>query len=50
LILILRPPRRFRRLASHALGQSIIYAFNEPVAAHAYTRATYTNISEKHFM
>ena len=30
-------------------GQSIIYAFKEPVAAHAYTRATYTNISEKHF-
>ena len=30
-------------------GQSIIYAFREPVAAHAYTRATYTNISEQHF-
>ena len=30
-------------------GPSIIYAFKEPVAAHAYTRATYTNISEKHF-
>jgi hypothetical protein len=30
-------------------GQSIIYAFREPVAAHAFTRATYTNISEKHF-
>jgi len=30
-------------------GQSIIYAFKEPVAGHAYTRATYTNISEKHF-
>jgi hypothetical protein len=30
-------------------GQSIIYAFKEPVAAHAYTRATYTNISETHF-
>jgi hypothetical protein len=30
-------------------GQSIIYAFKEPVAAHAYTRATYTNISKKHF-
>jgi hypothetical protein len=29
--------------------QSIIYAFKEPVAAHAYTRATYTNISEEHF-
>jgi hypothetical protein len=30
-------------------GQSIIYAFKEPVAAHPYTRATYTNISENHF-
>jgi hypothetical protein len=30
-------------------GQSIIYAFREPVADHAYTRATYTNISEQHF-
>ncbi len=30
-------------------GQSIVYAFKEPVAAHAYTRATYTNISEGHF-
>jgi hypothetical protein len=30
-------------------GQSIIYAFKEPVAAHAYTRATYTNISRTHF-
>ena len=30
-------------------SQSIIYAFKEPVAAHAYTRATYTNISETHF-
>jgi hypothetical protein len=30
-------------------GQSIIYAFKEPMAGHAYTRATYTNISEKHF-
>jgi hypothetical protein len=30
-------------------GQSITYAFREPVAAHAYTRATYTNISEQHF-
>ncbi len=29
--------------------QSIIYAFKEPVAAHAYTRATYTNTSEKRF-
>jgi hypothetical protein len=30
-------------------GQSIIYAFKEPMAAHAYTRATYTNISKMHF-
>ena len=30
-------------------GESIIYAFKEPVAAHPYTRATYTNISEMHF-
>jgi hypothetical protein len=30
-------------------GRSIIYAFKEPVATHAYTRATYTSISEKHF-
>lgn len=30
-------------------GQSIIYAFREPMAEHAYTRATYTNISKTHF-
>lgn len=30
-------------------SQSITYAFSEPVAAHAYTRATYTNISQTHF-
>ena len=30
-------------------GQSIVYSFKEPMAAHAYTRATYTNISEDHF-
>ena len=30
-------------------GQSISYAFKEPVAGHAYTRATYTNISRTHF-
>ena len=30
-------------------GRSIVYAFHEPVAAHAYTRATYTNITETHF-
>ena len=28
---------------------SISYAFKEPVAAQAYTRATYTNISSTHF-
>jgi hypothetical protein len=30
-------------------GQSIIYALREPVAAHRFTRATYTNISDNHF-
>jgi hypothetical protein len=35
-------------------GQSIVYAFKEPQASHAYThatytRATYTNISASHF-
>jgi hypothetical protein len=30
-------------------GNSISYAFVEPMAAHAYTRATYTNISSTHF-
>ncbi len=30
-------------------GKSIRYAFKEPVAGHAFTRATYTNISEEHF-
>lgn len=30
-------------------GRSITYVLEEPVAAHAYTRATYTDISEKHF-
>ena len=30
-------------------GQSVIYAFREPVAGHTYTRATYTNISERRF-
>jgi hypothetical protein len=29
--------------------RSIVYSFREPVAAHAFTRATYTNISETHF-
>jgi hypothetical protein len=28
---------------------SVLYAFREPVASHAYTRATYTNISGTHF-
>ena len=30
-------------------GHSIVYAFKEPIAVHAYTRATYTNISKAHF-
>jgi hypothetical protein len=30
-------------------GSSVIYAFREPMAAHAFTRATYTNISSSHF-
>jgi len=30
-------------------GESIVYIFREPAAGHAYTRATYTNISEAHF-
>jgi hypothetical protein len=30
-------------------GQSIVYAFKEPAATHAYTRANYTNISKTHF-
>jgi hypothetical protein len=30
-------------------GASISYAFHEPVAGHAYTRATYTAHSEAHF-
>ena len=29
--------------------ESIIYVLKEPVAAHAFTRATYTNISRDHF-
>ena len=31
------------------VDQSIIYTFKESMAGHAYTRATYTNISEGHF-
>jgi len=30
-------------------GQSITYVLKEPMAAHAYTRATYKNISKMHF-
>jgi hypothetical protein len=30
-------------------GSSVTYAFKEPVADHALTRATYTNISPTHF-
>ena len=30
-------------------GSSIVYAFKEPVAGHAYTRATYVNHSRAHF-
>ena len=30
-------------------GQSIIYAFKEPMAGHAFTRATYTSVSKNHF-
>ena len=30
-------------------GSSITYAFHEPTAGHAYTRATYTANSENHF-
>jgi hypothetical protein len=30
-------------------GESIVYAFKEPMAGHALTRATYTNISMRHF-
>jgi hypothetical protein len=30
-------------------GNSIIYVLKEPMAGHAYTRATYTNNSEEHF-
>ena len=30
-------------------GQSIEYVFREPMAGHSFTRATYTNISDRHF-
>jgi hypothetical protein len=30
-------------------GQSVIYIFKEPVAGHAYTRATYTSVSKTRF-
>ena len=42
-------------LGSEELGgvkisdHSISYSFKEPVAAQAYTRATYTNVSKTHF-
>jgi hypothetical protein len=33
----------------HFDGPSVSYVMKEPMAAHAYTRATYTNISPTHF-
>jgi len=30
-------------------GESIVYEFKEPMGGHALTRATYTNISKRHF-
>jgi hypothetical protein len=30
-------------------GASILYTMREPMAAHVFTRATYTDISERHF-
>jgi hypothetical protein len=33
----------------HFDGPSVSYVMKEPMAAHAYTRATYTNISPEHF-
>ena len=30
-------------------GPSVSYVFQEPMAGHAYTRATYTSVSDKHF-
>jgi hypothetical protein len=33
----------------HFDGQSISYAFKEPVAEHRWTRATYTSLSDTHF-
>jgi len=30
-------------------GPSVSYVFKEPMAGHAYTRATYTNVSKTHF-
>ena len=30
-------------------GRSVVYAFKEPVAAHTYTRATYTSVSDDRF-
>lgn len=46
---------RWTNLVSEEFGglqfddHSIVYAFKEPLAPHAYTRATYTNISKMHF-
>ena len=36
-------------MESGSTAESISYAFKEPVADHAFTRATYTNISQTHF-
>jgi hypothetical protein len=30
-------------------GPSVVYVFREPMAAHAYTRATYTSVSDERF-
>jgi hypothetical protein len=30
-------------------GRSVVYAFREPMAAHTYTRATYTSVSDDRF-
>jgi hypothetical protein len=30
-------------------GDNVVYGFKEPMAGHAYTRATYRNISDAHF-
>jgi len=33
----------------HFEGASVSYRFKEPMMPHAFTRATYTNVSERHF-